>query len=114
MLPAPLQPFPDDPRASSGGAVTRHGGVRAAEERLRAAGVQPMAWSNGPGDRYAQHSHPYTKLLICAEGSIRFLIGPEEAAVELAPGDGFLLPPKTRHAAVVGPDGCTCVEGHRR
>ncbi|MCA1588487.1 MAG: hypothetical protein LC744_07495 [Chloroflexi bacterium] len=30
------------------------------------------------------------------------------------PGMGFVLPPRTVHAAVVGPDGCTCVEGHRR
>lgn len=81
--------------------------------RLRDAGVTPSAWSNGPGDRYAHHQHPYTKLLVCAEGSITFLIGKADLPVELHPGDGFVLPPGTRHAAVVGPDGCTCLEGHR-
>jgi quercetin dioxygenase-like cupin family protein len=35
-------------------------------------------------------------------------------AIELAPGDGFVLPPGTRHSALVGPSGCTCLEGHRR
>jgi mannose-6-phosphate isomerase-like protein (cupin superfamily) len=83
------------------------------EARLRAEGVDPYAWSNGPGDRYAPHEHAYTKLLMCASGSITFLVGTEEMPIELGPGDGFILPPGTRHAAVVGPDGCTCLEGHR-
>jgi mannose-6-phosphate isomerase class I len=33
--------------------------------------------------------------------------------VELGPGDGFVLPAGTLHAAEVGPRGCTCLEGHR-
>jgi quercetin dioxygenase-like cupin family protein len=81
--------------------------------RLRAEGVEPYAWSNGPGDRYAVHQHGYTKLLMCATGSITFLVGADASPVELAPGDGFVLPAGTPHAAVVGPGGCTCLEGHR-
>ena len=104
-LPAPLRPLP-------GGAVAP--GVSAAESRLREAGVEPMAWSNGPHDRYAVHSHRYAKLLICAAGSITFLVGESAVPVELGAGEGFELPPGTSHAALVGPDGCTCVEGHRR
>ena len=84
----------------------------AVEAFLRAAGVEPYAWSNGPGDRYAVHEHGYTKLLMCAAGSITFhLDGGHE--VELHPGEGFVLPPGTRHAATVGPEGCSCLEGHR-
>lgn len=97
--------------APLGGA--RRPGVAAAEERLRAHGVEPYPWSNGPGDRYAAHEHPYTKLLVCAEGSITFLVGEEARPIELAAGEGFELPAGTRHAAVVGPAGCTCLEGHR-
>lgn len=82
-------------------------------ERLRDAGVEPTAWSNGPGDHYGMHEHSYTKLLVCAAGSITFLIGPDADPVELRPGEGFVLPPLTPHAAVVGPAGCTCLEGHR-
>lgn len=88
-------------------------GTAAAEDALRSAGVSPYSWSNGPGDRYAAHEHPFTKLLICAEGSITFLVGPDQAPVELAAGEGFVLPAGTRHAARVGPSGCTCLEGHR-
>ena len=100
-----IEPFPDD-RAGEAG-------VDRARERLRAAGVEPSAWSNGPGDRYAQHDHGTTKLLICAEGSITFLVGPNAAPVELTAGHGLVLPARTLHAAVVGADGCTCLEGHR-
>ncbi|HEY7848374.1 MAG TPA: cupin [Candidatus Limnocylindria bacterium] len=81
--------------------------------RLRDEGVEPYAWSNGPGDRYAVHEHGYTKLLMCAAGSITFLVGPDAVPVELVPGDGFVLPAGTPHAAMVGPAGCTCLEGHR-
>ena len=81
--------------------------------RLREEGVEPYAWSNGPNDRYAVHRHAYTKLLMCAVGSITFLVGVDAAPVELQPGDGFILAAGTPHAAVVGPGGCTCLEGHR-
>lgn len=83
------------------------------ERRFRAEGVDPYAWSNGPGDRYARHSHAYTKLLMCAAGSITFLVGDDVTPIELQPGEGFVLPAGTEHAAVVGPAGCTCLEGHR-
>ena len=106
-LPAPLEHLPDE------SSRTRGAGVAAAAARLRAAGVEPTSWSNGPGDEYGAHEHGFTKLLICAEGTITFSIGPDSNPVDLTPGDGFVLPPRTRHSAVVGPDGCTCVEGHR-
>jgi mannose-6-phosphate isomerase-like protein (cupin superfamily) len=89
-------------------------GVAAAERALRAAGVEPSRWGNGPGDTYAAHEHATTKLLVCAEGSITFLVGDDAMPVELGPGEGFVLPAGTRHAASVGPEGCTCLEGHRR
>ena len=82
-------------------------------DRLRREGVEPYAWSNGAGDRYAAHDHRYTKVLMCAAGSITFLVGADRAALELHPGDGFVLPAGTLHAAIVGPAGCTCLEGHR-
>lgn len=102
-LPAPLEVLGGDPAR----------GVAAAAARLRALGVTPAAWSNGPGDRYAAHEHATTKLLVCAEGSITFLVGVDATPVELRAGEGFVLPAGTRHAAVVGPAGCTCLEAHR-
>ena len=105
QLPSPLVALPwDRDEAPSAASVAL---------RLRDAGVEPHAWSNGPGERYGVHSHDYTKLLVCAAGSITFLVGPDALAVELKPGDGFVLPPGTSHAAVVGPSGCTCLEGYR-
>lgn len=88
-------------------------GVPAAESRLRALGVEPHAWSNGPDERYGEHEHATTKLLVCAEGSITFLVGEAADPVRLTAGEGLVLPAGTRHGAVVGPRGCTCLEGHR-
>jgi quercetin dioxygenase-like cupin family protein len=87
--------------------------VASVTDRLREEGVEPYAWFNGPNDRYEVHQHAYTKLLMCAAGSITFLVGADATPVELKPGDGFVLPAGTSHAAVVGPIGCTCLEGHR-
>jgi quercetin dioxygenase-like cupin family protein len=81
--------------------------------RLRDEGVEPYAWSNGPGDEYATHTHGYEKVLMCASGSITFFVGRERSPVELHVGEGFVLPAGTDHSAVVGPEGCTCLEGHR-
>jgi quercetin dioxygenase-like cupin family protein len=80
--------------------------------RLRGAGLDPGAWSNGPGDRYAAHDHGYDKVLVCERGSIRFGLTDLGSAVELAVGDRLDLPAGTRHDAVVGPDGVTCLEAH--
>ena len=70
-------------------------------------------WSNGPGDRYAAHSHAFEKVLYCVEGSITFTLEDEGRNVELHAGDRLLLPAGTVHSAHVGPGGCVCLEGHR-
>ena len=75
--------------------------------------MDPYSWSNGPGDRYGAHEHATTKLLVCAEGSITFLVGAAAEPVTLEAGEGFVLPAGTRHSAIVGAEGCTCLEGHR-
>ena len=82
--------------------------------RLRAEAEGCYAWSNGPGDRYAPHSHGYEKILYCTAGSITFVLEADGRRLELKPGDRMVLPPGTVHSAVVGPAGCTCVEGRGR
>lgn len=78
--------------------------------RLIEEGLDPSAWSNGPGDRYASHEHVYDKVIVVAAGSIRF--GLTEGGVDLAHGDRLELPAGTAHDAAVGPDGVTCLEAH--
>lgn len=70
------------------------------------------AWSNGPGDVYADHEHSYRKILYCAAGSITFTL--RDRDIHLEPGDRLVLEPGTVHGALVGPAGCTCVEGRGR
>jgi uncharacterized protein YjlB len=86
--------------------------VTDAEARLRAEGLEPQAWSNGPYDRYAAHHHEYDKVVVCAAGSIRFGLPGAGRFVDLAPGDRLDLPAGTRHDAVVGELGVTCLEAH--
>jgi quercetin dioxygenase-like cupin family protein len=82
------------------------------EQRLRSQGLDPGSWSNGPGDRYASHAHAYDKVLVCASGSIRFGLPDTDTGVGLEPGDRLDLPAGTRHDALVGADGVTCLEAH--
>jgi uncharacterized protein YjlB len=82
------------------------------EARLRAEGLDPGSWSNGPGDRYAAHEHGYDKVIVVASGSITFGLPAEGRSVEVASGDRLELPAHTRHDAIVGPRGVTCLEAH--
>jgi len=83
-----------------------------AAERLRAEGLAPGSWSNGPGDRYGAHDHDYDKVIVVEQGSIRFGLADAAESVELAAGDRLELPAGTRHDAVVGESGVTCWEAH--
>ncbi len=82
--------------------------ARIAASFLAARGGVPRKWSNRPGDTYAEHSHPYYKVLFCLEGSIEFTT--PVGVFQLSPGDRLDLPPGTPHAALVGPAGVACVE----
>lgn len=79
-----------------------------ARERL-----SPSRWSNGPGDTYAAHSHGHHKVLYCLRGSITFRLVDTGEDVELHPGDRLDIEAGTSHAAIVGPQGVTCVEAPR-
>jgi uncharacterized protein YjlB len=80
--------------------------------RLRDEGLAPSAWSNGPGDRYGAHEHGYDKVIVVERGSIRFGLPASGASIGLDTGDRLELPAGTRHDAVVGPIGVTCLEAH--
>jgi uncharacterized protein YjlB len=82
------------------------------DERLRSEGLQPGSWFNGPNDQYAAHDHGYDKVLVVAAGSIRFGLPDRGEAVDLGLGDRLDLPAGTRHDAIVGPSGVTCLEAH--
>lgn len=84
----------------------------AIDQRLRAEGLSPHRWGNGPGDVYAPHRHSYHKVLYCVSGSIVFHVA-GEGDVVLGPGDRMDLPPGTDHAATVGPAGVECMEAPR-
>jgi uncharacterized protein YjlB len=80
--------------------------------RLRTEGLDASPWSNGPGDRYAAHEHAYDKVIVVERGSIVFGLPADGRSVSLVVGDRLELPAGTRHDAVVGPSGVTCLEAH--
>jgi quercetin dioxygenase-like cupin family protein len=80
--------------------------------RLRAEGLDPSPWSNGPGDRYPVHEHDYDKVIGVERGSIAFGLPGSGRTVELVAGDRLELPAGTAHDAAVGPGGVTCWEAH--
>lgn len=82
------------------------------EARLRAEGLDPSTWGNGPDDKYPAHSHGYDKVLVCAAGSITFHLVDLGSDVDLAVGERLELPAGTNHAASVGTHGVTCLEAH--
>lgn len=81
-------------------------------DRLRAEGLTPGSWSNGPGDRYGAHDHPYDKVIVVERGSIAFGLSAAGPSIHLSEGDRLELPAGTRHDAIVGSDGVTCLEAH--
>ena len=76
----------------------------APEAALRARGMSPYPWSAGPGAVFPPHAHAQAKHLYVLHGSIDF------DGIELDAGDGILTPAGTRHSAIAGPSGVTCVE----
>jgi uncharacterized protein YjlB len=82
------------------------------EACLRAEGLSASPWSNGPRDRYGAHDHDYDKVIVVSAGSIVFGLPDRGQSVDLAVGDRLELPAGTRHAAIVGPAGVTCLEAH--
>jgi quercetin dioxygenase-like cupin family protein len=79
------------------------------ERRLRTQTNEGLRWwSTGAGDRFGPHTHPFRKVLFCAEGSITFHSG--DGDMTLGPGDRLVVDPETVHGATIGPEGVTCVE----
>ena len=84
----------------------------ALDRLLTEAGLQFYRWSNGPGDVYNAHSHPYHKVIYVARGSITFGLPQRQMQLELLAGDRLDLPAGESHSAVVGPQGVVCWEAH--
>lgn len=82
------------------------------ESRFRAEGLAEVRWwSNGPGETFDWHDHPFHKVLFCSEGGVVFHT--REGDIELRPGDRLDIEAGTEHAATVGSEGVTCVEAAR-
>jgi hypothetical protein len=104
------------PAIGAAAVVERHDGMPPGEKeiaaRMRAEGLSPHGWGNGPGDTYGWHEHGYQKVLYCVRGRIVFhTVGGD---IELGPGDKMVLPPHTAHAATVAAEGRGSARASRR
>lgn len=79
---------------------------------MQREGLEPYAWSNGPHEVYAAHSHAYNKVIYCVRGSITFGLPGGQGRYLLRPGDRLDLPAGIVHEAVVGDEGVVCLEAH--
>ncbi|HMZ06943.1 MAG TPA: hypothetical protein PK078_04935 [Anaerolineales bacterium] len=76
-------------------------------------GLDPYAWSNGPFDIYAAHTHSYDKVIYIVQGSITFGLPELGQTLTLKAGDRLDLPAGVVHNANVGAEGVVCLEGHK-
>ena len=81
------------------------------QAQLIQAGLFPYDWSNAPGDTYAPHVHDYDKVIAVVRGSITWVLPETNGSYETHAGDRIELPRGTWHAAQVGTQGVTCLEG---
>lgn len=82
-------------------------------ELLTREGLDFYAWSNGPYDIYAPHTHPYDKVIYVVRGSITFQLIQLGQWHKLNAGDRLDLPAGIVHAAEVGAEGVVCLEAHK-
>ncbi len=66
-------------------------------------------WHDEPGFMYDEHEHQDKVAFYVTAGGLTFDFGGEKKT--LPAGDRFDVPPKTRHSAIVGPEGCDYVVG---
>ncbi len=85
----------------------------ALRELLTREGLDFYAWSNSPNDIYAQHTHPYDKVIYVVRGSITFQLIQLGQWHKLKAGDRLDLPAGIVHAADVGAEGVVCLEAHK-
>lgn len=82
------------------------------QAQLLMEGLFPYKWSNAPGDTYAPHVHDYDKVIVVVRGSITWRLPETNQTFKTHAGDRIDLPRGTWHAAQVGSQGVTCLEGH--
>ena len=68
-------------------------------------------WFDSPDETYAPHAHPTERNHIVLEGLMTVTMNDETTSC--GPGDAVLIPARTVHSALIGPEGCAYVVGER-
>jgi len=80
---------------------------------LRAEGLRPYRWQEGPNARTAVRSHNYDRVLYCVQGVIEVNFPDLFEHYTLRAGDRIDIPKATRYGQTVGAEGVVCLESRR-
>ena len=75
-------------------------------------GLEPSFWTGAPGQVFAWHEHPDTKILYAVSGALTFTLR-DGSSYSLVADDRIDLSAHTYHTATVGPAGVRCIEAFR-
>jgi len=78
-------------------------------KKLSAEYPSVYEWQDPPGTVYEEHEHQGKTTLWLTDGSIEMKVNGE--IINLKAGDRYNVPPKTKHTAVVGPNGWIVIVG---
>jgi len=83
------------------------------EERLHSEGFgHTYVWQDGPGQRYAEHTHPVETAHIILEGELTLTMDGQSTTYRV--GERCDIPAGAVHAARMGPGGCRYLIGEKR
>jgi len=77
---------------------------------MRAQGLAPFTWHNGPNDAYSPHTRSYTRVIYVLKGAATFHFPETGEDVTIKPGDRLEISARTLHGITVGPEGIVCLE----
>ena len=79
-------------------------------KQLESEGFAPVyEWQDKPGTVYEEHEYQGKTTLWLTDGSIE--INVEGESITLKAGDRYDIPPRTKHSAVVSPNGWIAIVG---
>lgn len=74
------------------------------EHDLQARGHQPLFITEHPDTHLDEHTHEASHILVIVRGVMQLTLNGKEH--DMYPGDSVTIPPRTRHGAQFGPEGC--------
>ena len=80
--------------------------------RLQGEGFSSIEeYDDTAGEAFSEHDHPGDQRMIVVRGSMIVEIGGAQNALKV--GDELDIPARTKHSAIIGPEGCIYIVGEK-